>query len=50
MKFFEYKFLSIQQICSEYEKISGHTLERAITKEFSGDIMVGGISDENLTI
>lgn len=40
-KSFESKFYSRQQICSEYEKISGHTLERAINNEFSGDIMDG---------
>lgn len=29
------------QIFQEYEKMTGHTLEKAIKKEFSGDIMEG---------
>lgn len=38
---FEYEFHLCQQICNEYEKISGHSLEKAINNEFSGDIMDG---------
>ncbi|KAG4076004.1 hypothetical protein HA402_003830 [Bradysia odoriphaga] len=34
-------FAQIRLICNEYEKISGHSLEKAINNEFSGDIMDG---------
>lgn len=33
--------LKSPQIFQEYEKMTGHTLEKAIRKEFSGDIMEG---------
>lgn len=29
-----------EQICAEYERMTGHTLEEAIKNEFSGDILV----------
>lgn len=33
-------YQQLKLICEEYEKISGHPLEKAIKSEFSGDIMV----------
>ncbi|XP_055684448.1 annexin B11 isoform X2 [Lutzomyia longipalpis] len=34
-------YAQIRLICDEYQKMTGHTLEKAIRKEFSGDIMEG---------
>lgn len=34
-------FAQIKLICQEYEKLTGHTLESAIKREFSGDIEDG---------
>ncbi|KAG8233999.1 hypothetical protein J437_LFUL013917 [Ladona fulva] len=31
----------LQRVMAEYERLSGHSLEKAIKKEFSGDIMEG---------
>lgn len=33
------------QICEEYERMTGHSLEEAIKNEFSGDILVRFIQD-----
>jgi annexin A7/11 len=37
-------FTQLRAICSEYEKLTGHTLEADIKKEFSGDIEDGLIA------
>lgn len=37
-------YILLLQIFQEYEKMTGHTLEKAIRKEFSGDIMEGLIA------
>jgi len=34
-------YAQIKLICNEYEKMAGHSLEKAINNEFSGDIMDG---------
>ncbi|XP_059616229.1 annexin B11 isoform X2 [Phlebotomus argentipes] len=34
-------YAQIRLICEEYQRMTGHTLEKAIKKEFSGDIMEG---------
>lgn len=37
-------FAQLRLICQEYEKLTGHSLEKAIKKEFSGDIEDGLVS------
>lgn len=43
MIFCQRNYGQIKSICDEYQRMTGHGLDRAIRNEFSGDIMVSKV-------